>query len=40
MLPLELILAIGQMGNDALDRAEADLAEALQILKGLGGQNE
>lgn len=39
MLPLEIILAIGQMGNDALDRAEANLAEASKILKGLGGEN-
>jgi hypothetical protein len=38
-MPLEFILAISQMSNDALDRAEANLAASLEILKGLGGEN-
>jgi hypothetical protein len=37
MLPLELILTIGKIGNDALDRAEADMAASLEILKTIGG---
>jgi hypothetical protein len=34
---LDLIIAINQISNEALDRAEADLAAALAILKSIGG---
>jgi hypothetical protein len=33
---IQIISQIGQMGNDALDRAEADIKAAQEILKGLG----
>lgn len=36
---LEIIIAINNMSNEALDRAEANMAASLEILKGLGGEN-
>lgn len=39
-LLLELVAAINKMSNEALNQAEANNAKTLQILKGLGGQND
>lgn len=40
MLPLDLIATINKITENALNQAEANIAEAMQILKGAGGQND
>jgi hypothetical protein len=39
MLSPEIILAIKQMSDEALDRAIANIAVTLEILSELGGEN-
>jgi hypothetical protein len=34
---IQLIAQINQVGNDALDRAEADIKKAQEILNSIGG---
>lgn len=36
----DLIIALNKISNEALDRAEADILAAQQIVKGLGGEDE
>ena len=40
MNSLDLLIALGQQNDEAFSRAQSSLDEAIQILKGMGGNND